>query len=168
MTARLFSAVARDPSCLRAAARRLSSDCRLAWVNLLIIVRYSPPQMVQFLFSLWPVLWGIWTLSQGAGLWATAPRLYLWMHTGIFLHFPPAAWGLLTVGLGMNSLHALVWPSARRTHRVRAAVRGLCGMNAALAVGFGCSVFASPSWIFYGFLAAVFAWCLYRLSGEND
>lgn len=146
---------------------RFASNGRLAWVNLLFLIRSSPPQMVQFLASLWPIAWGINALLVGASLWATAPALYLWMHTGPFAWASPGAWGLAQLFLGMHSVRALVWPTERHAANMVSAARALCGLNAGLALGYGLACPANPGWLLYALLTGACAWCLYRLAAHD-
>lgn len=141
---------------------------RHAGKNLHAILKFSPPQIVQFGNGLWAILWGISMTLKAPAILAVSPHLYAWMHASFLHGVPPRAWGVAALVLGLRQMYALSWPTGDRIRRCKQATRGLCRWWIGLLVGFLSSGVPSNANVFYVFLAGLSVWTLYRFEGRTE
>lgn len=125
-------------------------------------ILHSKPQAAQLILALWPCLFGLNALVAGNALYATAPLVYGWLHSGILGWLSARVLGGALFSVALWQVWALVWPMVHRVSAMRRAVRVLCGANALLATGFFLACPRSPWCEFYLIQVGISAWVLWR------
>lgn len=143
-------------------------DLHQAFVNMGVILRNERPKMAQFSNGVWAILWGLNMSLKAPAIFAASPRLYAWMHRGLFFHLPAPAWGLAAFALGLLQMYVLCWPVRDPICKRIWAARLMCSYWTGMLTGFFLSGVPGNASIFYALLTAGSVWVLWRLADCKD